>query len=160
LEKFQTEGGDMLTQQALERYHAHKLHWSAKLVSALENVQPSLALDWAIECARSLVIQAAPQDSREKLLRWLDDLSQAKVPAEESNVMEKARSIWYEERNIIGTAISHLYAALAYLLRGDVGWYRTSVIWAMDIMGDHEYYRQTSLAIPLALFERFMSKPN
>jgi hypothetical protein len=29
---------------------------------------------------------------------------------------------------------------------------------ALRVMGDHPFYRQTSVAIPLALFEQFMAQ--
>jgi hypothetical protein len=31
------------------------------------------------------------------------------------------------------------------------------VIYAIEVMGDHEYYRQTSLVIPVALFEKLIA---
>jgi hypothetical protein len=53
----------------------------------------------------------------------------------------------------------HLYAALAYLSEQNVSWYRRSLVSALDVMGDHDYCRQTSVATPLALFERFIAEP-
>ena len=149
----------MLTQHALKQYHAHDLYWSADLVVALEEVRTGLALEWATECARSLVAHAAPPESKEMLLSRLVELSQSKT-ADGASLLEKSNQVWHEERDFIHTAIAHLYAALAYLLQSNSPWYRLSVIRAVNLMGDHEYYRQTSLAIPLALFEQFMPKPD
>ena len=61
----------MLTQQALEKYRAQDLDWPAHLMVALENVRLGLALEWATECIKSLVVQAAPPESKERLLNWL-----------------------------------------------------------------------------------------
>jgi hypothetical protein len=150
----------MLTQQALKQYDAHDLHWSADLVAAMEGIRPGMALEWATECARSLVAHAAPPESKEKLLNWLDELLKSKSIADGSNLLEKSNVIWHEERDFIHTAIAHLYAALAHLLQNNNARYRTFIIWAVNVMGDHEYYRQTSLAVPLALFEQFVAKPD
>jgi hypothetical protein len=147
----------MLTQQVLEQYHAHDLYWSADLVVALEKVRPGLALDWATECARSLVAHAAPAESREKLSNWVDELPQLRSTADAPSLLEKSNLVWHEERDFIHTAIAHLYVALAHLLQDNTPWYRLSVIRAANLMGDHEYYRQTSLVIPLALFEKFLA---
>jgi hypothetical protein len=145
----------MLTQQALEQYHAHDVYWPADLMVALENVRLGLALEWAAECIKSLVVQAAPPETKERLLNWLAGVTRTSGTADGSDLMEEARRVWHEERDIIHTAISHLYAARAYLLQGNNSSYRLSVIRAAYVMGDHDYYRQTALAIPLALFEQF-----
>ncbi len=147
----------MLTQQALEQYNAQDLYWPADLMVALENVRLGLALEWATECIKSLVVQAAPPESKERLLNWLTGVTRTGGMTDGSDLMEEGRRVWHEERDVIHTAISHLYAARAYLQQSNNPSYRTSVIRAAYVMGDHDYYRRTSLAIPLALFEQFVT---
>jgi hypothetical protein len=147
----------MLTQRVLEQYHAHDLYWSADLVVALEEVRLGLALDWATECARSLVSHAAPAESKEQLSNWVVDLARLRRTLDSSVLWEKSNLVWHEERDFLHTAVAHLYAASAHLLEDNVPWYRLSVIRAANVMGDHDYYRQTSLAIPLALYEKLLT---
>ncbi len=148
----------MLTDHALEQYRDNDLHWSADLVVALENVRLGLALEWAIECAKSLVTHAGAPESKERLLRWLEELSQAETLSNGSALLKQSDTIWHDSRDLIHTTIAHLYAALAHLRQGNTPRYRTFVIWALNVMGDHEYFRQTSLATPLTLFEQFLAK--
>jgi hypothetical protein len=147
----------MLTEQALELYHDHDPHWSADLVVALERVRPGLALEWATECAKALVDNVTLSGEKKKQLNWLDELAHSKTATDWSSLMDKSNQIWHEERDLIHTAIAHLYAALAHLLQNNSPRYRMFVMWAVNVMGDHDFYRQTSLAIPLALFERFVT---
>jgi hypothetical protein len=145
----------MLTQRALEQYRAQDVYWPADLMVALENVRLGLAFEWAAECVKSLVVQAAPPESKERLLNWLAGVHRTNATADGSDLMEEGRRVWHEKRDTIHTAISHLYAARAYLQQSNDSSYRLSVIRAAYVLGDHDYYRQTALAIPLTLFEQF-----
>ena len=145
----------MLIQQVMEQYHAQHPYWPADLMVVLENVRLGLTLEWVAECIKSLVVQAAPPESKESLLNWLARVTRTRDMADGSDLMDEARRVWHEKRDIFHTAISHLYAARAYLQQSNNSSYRSSVIRAANIIGDHDYYRQTALAIPLALFEQF-----
>lgn len=147
----------MLTKQIQEAFEAGDLYWPADLMVELEKKHPGLTLDWAIECMKALLENASPAD-KEKLLRWLSALSSATVNPIVAELHDKSLAIWHEKRDQFHTAISHLYAALFYLAEGDDRQYRTTVLMALGVMGDHPFYRQTSVAIPLALFEQFMEK--
>jgi len=147
----------IITEKALEQYRAHDPHWSAELMAALEDLRSGLSLEWGIECAKSLVSHAAPLETRGTLLTWLNQLLEFKQTANALTLLEKSEVIWHEQRDYLHTAIAHLYAGVAFFLQSNTARYRTLVIWALNVMGDHEFYRQTSVAIPIALFEKFAS---
>jgi hypothetical protein len=83
----------MVIKKVLEQYQAHELHWSADLVIALEKTRPGLALDWAAECARSLVAHAAPPESRTKLFNWVNELSQLRSTADVTSLLETSNPL-------------------------------------------------------------------
>jgi hypothetical protein len=147
----------MLVKQIQEAFQAGELYWPADVMVELEKVHPGRTLEWAIECMRALLEKAPPAD-RENQLRWLSELSSATANPALAELHDKSLVIWHEKRDQFHTAISHLYAALFYFAQGNDRSYRTSVIDALCVMGDHDFYRQTSVAIPLALFENFMAK--
>jgi hypothetical protein len=94
-----------------------------------------------------------------RLQNWVDELNQATSVPDASHLMERGQQIWHVERDLPHTALAQLYAALAYRAQGDSGLYRLSLIRALNLMGDHEFYRDTSVAIPLALFEQLTAEP-
>jgi hypothetical protein len=147
----------MPAEQAQNAYLADDLYWSADLVAKLENRRTGMALDWAIECLIALLENTAPSDQQQQL-ELLTDLSLSKHTADSSFLMTKSQQIWYEKKDLSHVALAHLYVARAYLLQSDSRMYRTSVITALRIMGNHEFYRQTSVAVPLSLFKRFESE--
>jgi hypothetical protein len=149
----------MLVKQVQEAYQAGELYWPADLMVELEKTRPGRTLEWATECMKRLLENAPPVD-KEKQLRWLSELSSARASPVVAQLRAKSLEIWHERRDQCHTAISHLYAALVYLVGGDDRQYRTTVIDALCVMGDHPFYRQTSVAIPLALFEQFLAKPD
>jgi hypothetical protein len=155
--------------------------WCTDLVPALEDLRPGLALEWATACARALVAQAAPPECKEKLLSSLDELAQCGNPAALSDLMQKHHALWHghpcpspsqamllhgfpqsyrtasEQLSLMESAISSLSSALSDLLNNHGRRYRMLVTRAVDVMGEHPFYRQSSLAIPLDLFEKFMA---
>jgi len=149
----------MLVKQVQEAFQAGDLYWPADLMVELEKKRPGRTLDWAIECMKALLENAPPVD-KEKQVRWLSELSSARVNPIVAELRDKSLAIWHEQRDQFHTAISHLYAALVYFAERNDRSYRTTVIDALCVMGDHPFYRQTSAAIPLALFEQFMAKPD
>ncbi|GIW82859.1 MAG: hypothetical protein KatS3mg105_4666 [Gemmatales bacterium] len=146
----------MLTDKAREQYNSGDVYWPAKLVLELEDKAPGKALHWAIECAKALVENTSP-DKKEHFFEWLSELSLAQNNPDSNALMEKAQQIWHEERTRLNTAISHLYAALSYFAQENGNKYRQSLSGSLYVMGEHDFYRQTSLEIPLALFEKFSS---
>lgn len=149
----------MLTEQARKKYQDHELYWSANLMVELENKRQGTTLVWAIECMKALVENVA-SPAQEQLMSWLAELSAlSKSGADGSTLIERGQQIWHAQRDLLHTATAHLYAALAYLSQQDISWYRRSLVSAMDVMGEHEFYRQTAAAIPLALFEKFLESP-
>jgi hypothetical protein len=148
----------MLVKQVQEAYQAGELYWPADLMVELEKRRPGRTLEWAIECMKALLENDPPVD-KEKQLRWLSELSSARPNPVVAELRDKSLEIWHEKRDQFHTAISHLYAALVYLAWGEDRQYRTTVLMALRVMGDHPFYRQTSVAIPLALFEQFVAKP-
>jgi hypothetical protein len=93
-----------------------------------------------------------------QLQSWLGELGQAAAVPDAAHLMARGQEIWHVERDFPHTAMAQLYAALAYRAQGDSGTYRLSVIRALNLMGDHEFYRDTSIAIPLALFEQMAAE--
>ena len=144
----------MLVKQVQEAFQAGDIYWPADLMVELERKQPGLTLDWAIACVQAL-LDNAPARDKEQQLKWLAELSSAKRSPDCSALKEKGLQIWHTERDINHTAISHLYAALYHYAKGDDRAYRGSVISALCVAGGHPFYRQTAVAIPLALFEKF-----
>ncbi len=147
----------MLVKQVQKAYQAGDLYWPADLMVELEMRRPGRTLDWAIECMKALLENAPPVD-KEKQLRWLSELSSARANPIVAELRDKSLAIWHEKRDQFHTAISHLYAALVYLAGGDDRQYRTTVLMALRVMGDHPFYHQTLVAIPLTLFEQFMAE--
>ncbi|MEK6235059.1 MAG: hypothetical protein N2C14_10125 [Planctomycetales bacterium] len=144
----------MLVDQAREQYESGYVHWPAKLVLELDNLHAGLALTWAIECAEALVENVGP-DNKDQLLRWLAELSKSQDNPDSDELMVQADKIWHEERTILNTAISHLYAALSRRAEGDGNKYRWSLNASLRVMGGHEFHQQSPLEIPFKLFERF-----
>jgi hypothetical protein len=151
----------MIIEHTRKQYLENEPYWAANLMVELEKKERGKTMDWAIDSMMALVRNTAPSDQAQ-LLTWLSDLSSLckDVIADSSSLREESQRIWHEKRDIFHTAIAHLYAALAYLWEQNISCYRTSVVTAMRVMGDHEYYRWTSLAVPLTLFENITKHDN
>jgi hypothetical protein len=147
----------MLREEVEQQYMNRDPCWSADLMVELENKRLGMALDWAIDSLKALVENTLPSYQQEAL-KWLTELaSMPENPSRSSDLMEKCQQIWSKERDIIHTAIAHLYAAAAILAERNISMYRRSLVSAMNVMGDHDFYRRTSVAIPLTLFDKFMA---
>jgi CII-binding regulator of phage lambda lysogenization HflD len=144
----------MILEEAKKKYLEGQPYWAADLMVELENKQEGKSLEWAVECMTALV-ENTSSPNQAQLLTWLSDLLlQSKEDSvEQSALRELSDRIWHDQRDLFHTAIAHLYAALAHLFEKNISRYRTSLVWAMDVMGGHDYYRRTSVAMPLALFE-------
>jgi hypothetical protein len=123
---------------------------------ALEDIKEGTSLEWAIGSMRGLLENTSPP-GKAKYMLWLDELEAAKSHSSVSGLREKSLRIWHEERSITNTALSHLYAALVYLMERNTRAYRTTIIDALCVMGENEYFRATGVQIPLTLFERMTS---
>lgn len=148
----------MLTDNAREQYESGDIYWPAKLVLELEDKAPGRALNWAIECAKTLIENVSPE-RKEQLLEWLSNLSASQDNPHSDELMDKAEQIWHEERTLFHTAISYLYAALSYFAEENGNKYRESLFRSLSLMGDHDFYRNNSLEVPLTLFEKFVVGP-
>lgn len=147
----------MLIDEVLAEYRADRPHWSASLVADLEIRSPGRAFDWGVACMKSL-LESISTVGRDKLLGWLAELADAGKASVGSDILGQGQRIWHAQRDIPHTALSHLYAALAYRSEGNSVAYRTSLIRAVRVMGDHEFYRRTEVATPLALYAEFAAK--
>lgn len=144
----------MLTEKVKQQYMNYDPCWAADLMVELEKKRLGLTLDWAIDSVKALVENVLPSYQREAL-KWLNEL--ASMPEDLSlcpDLMKTSQHIWHKERDIAHTAIAHLYAAAARLAERNIPQYRRSIVSAMNVLGDHEFYRQTSIAIPLTLFDK------
>lgn len=155
--RFQSGRGDnMHVDQARAGHQAHDPYWSADLIAGLEDRCPGRAFDWAVECMKGLLDGVESPDN-DKLERWLGELNEAEAAPDAAHLMARGQEIWHEERDFSHTALAQLYAALSYRALGESGSYRLSLIRALNLMGDHEFYRGTAIAIPLALFEQVVA---
>jgi hypothetical protein len=89
---------------------------------------------------------------------WVGELNKATSAPDAAQLMARGQEIWHVERDFPHTALAQLYAALAYRTQGDRGSYRLALIRALNLMGGHQFYRDTSVAIPLALFEQMAAE--
>jgi len=143
-----------LIHDARMKHAEHQLYWAADLMVELEEESPGQALHWAIECMEALVYNSRPTE-QETLIQLLTYLSRAsKRHADSPSLLNKAQEIWHKERDLLHTAVAHLYAALGYWSQKDIPWYRRSVVCALDVMGDCDFYRASGIAIPIELFGR------
>jgi hypothetical protein len=146
--------------EARRKYQAGELYWAADLMVELEKKQQGKTLAWAIECVKTLVENASPPN-KAQFLTWLNDLlsiSKADT-ADGTELMNASQRIWHEQRDVFHTTIAHLYAALAYLSQDNIREYRRSLVTTTDVMGNHEYYRKSSMAEPLTLFLEIINQP-
>ncbi len=145
----------MRIDDARNKYLTGDAHWAGDLMFQLENQLKGKSLLWAIECVKS-VIETAGVEKTPDLLRYLNELaSQVNAEPNPEWLREKSERIWYEERDIYHTAISHLYAALMSLAEQNVRRYRGSIVSALSVIGNDETTRRSGGATLLAIYESF-----
>lgn len=142
----------MLAESATAGFLQGEPYWPAKLVVDLERRSPGRAFEWGAGCMKAL-LENIETAGKSKLLDWLSSLTDpALSPTAEQAAMQSDR-IWREMRDIPHAALSHLYAAQAFRIRGDDRAYRTTLVSAVRILGRHEFYQDAGPALAVSLYK-------
>ncbi len=144
----------MITDKAKQLYEQESDFWSAELIGELENRQRGLAFSWAKSCFAAFWSQysvEAPCDY-EAQLRELDNEVQCV-----DDLMKTAEALEQNRDDTVSLAFAHLFMSKFCFLRHD-NHYRKHLIYAMGLLGNQGFFRQSSidflLQLALELLER------
>lgn len=149
-----------MIQDARLKFDSGDPYWAADLMVKLEEHRRGRSLEWLLHCIRELLSHIPDEDRPECELLCNEFallIKQAPAPTE---VFAKGQSIWCAKRDILHTALGHLFAALAYYLSNDDRGYRTTIVRVARIIGGHQLYRNEHVETPLRLFELTLKAPS
>jgi hypothetical protein len=136
----------MSLREALAACEAGELYWPVSLLNELEEGGQGRGLDWVAAVATRLLEQNEVEN-RSALIQWVNEAVAAKENRDLSNLSEKSLKIWSTRRDQLHVAVSHLYAALVYLLEGGYRDYRQSIFFAISAMSSDPVFTRMGLAI-------------
>jgi hypothetical protein len=138
---------DPVLTTARSQWAAGQPWWARPLATALETRRRGAALTWALVAVRELLPELRTEGA-EDLRADLDRLEAFHEGRQEpeGDLLALAEGIWYgPRRDDCRTSVSRLFAALAYLWRGESSGYVKEVASALSVVGRHERFRPEML---------------
>ncbi len=134
-------------------YETGDIYWPVTLLNELEGGGQGRCFDWVAACAMTF-FERVEVDNRSLLAQWVRDVIVAKENRNPLGLREKSLEIWHARRDQLHTTVSHLYAALHYLLEGDYREYRKTIFYAVSAMSRDPGFSHTGLSVAREAFAK------